>query len=213
MCPAAGPAKRREQKQIDKFTRDSDSYRAQNDAAESCPALRRRRRKRLSFHHFSARNARPAPDRRRPRPTGRYQAGNGGACRAPGTKAPRTALRAHAVVGAGTGPRVFRRDRPASRMSLPEFPQIASPDPSPRRRCEAEMYDAATDRASPTWGRSEGNLRCVSANEASSGFLTPRSGTRRFARSSAGSPRVSARARPKGMRFRNQLGARSPASS
>ena len=36
----------------------------------------------------------PAPHRRRPRRTGRYQDGNGGACRAPETKAPRTALRA-----------------------------------------------------------------------------------------------------------------------
>ena len=58
----------------------------------------------------------------------------------------------------------FRRSLPASRMSLREFPHEASPDPSPRRRREAEMYDAATDRASPTWGRNGGNLRWACAN-------------------------------------------------
>ena len=43
---------------------------------------------------FRFRTLAPTPDRRRPRPTGRYQTGNAGDCGAPETRTPRTAIRA-----------------------------------------------------------------------------------------------------------------------
>ena len=69
--------------------------------------------------------------------------------------------------------KILRRSRHVppglSRMDVrrPAFPQQASPNPSPRRRRENGLYGAATDRASPTWGRigEEIVLRCGECRE------------------------------------------------
>ena len=167
--PAAGRAKRCAQERIDNFALVGDILRAIATAIahktarwSSTPRRPADGASDCRTAVFRPRTPVPAPDRRRPRPTGRYHAGHGGACRAPETKAPRSALPARAVVGAGTGPRVFRGDLPASRRPLTEFPHVASPNSSQGRRREAEMYDAATDRASPTWGGIERNLQGAS---------------------------------------------------
>ena len=68
--PGAGRAERRAQERVDNITLDSNSYRAQNGAAETGPAPPRCRRKPLSFRPFSVPDARSgagralcAPDR------------------------------------------------------------------------------------------------------------------------------------------------------
>ncbi len=56
--PRCGSGKARPQKRIDNITRDSDSYRAQNGAAEFRPVLLPSRRKPLYFHSLSVPSAR-----------------------------------------------------------------------------------------------------------------------------------------------------------
>lgn len=109
---------------------------------------------------------------------------------------------------------LFRRDCPALRVSFPEFPHDACPDSSPRRRRKAGMYGAATDCASPTWGRIGGI--CAAFRR-----MRHRPGSCRaalFRHSSlrvviARFPWVAAEERPRETRFRNQVGMRPPGAS